>query len=45
MFIVYKMGDIRNQIVAWGADKERRIEGGYFDIFWIPLIFLSFYRA
>jgi len=26
MFIVYKKGDIRNQIVAWGADKERRLE-------------------
>ncbi|KAF8061656.1 thioredoxin-like protein [Lyophyllum atratum] len=26
MIIVYKKGDIRNQIVAWGADKERRIE-------------------
>ncbi|KAF5386990.1 hypothetical protein D9615_001960 [Tricholomella constricta] len=26
MFIVYKKGDIRNQITAWGADKERRIE-------------------
>ncbi|KAJ4475759.1 thioredoxin-like protein [Lentinula aciculospora] len=26
MFIVYKKGDIRNQIVAWGADRERRIE-------------------
>jgi hypothetical protein len=27
MFIVYKKGDIRNQITAWGADRERRIEG------------------
>jgi hypothetical protein len=27
MFIVYKKGDIRNQIVAWGADQERRLEG------------------
>lgn len=27
MFIVYKKGDIRNQIVGWGADRERRIEG------------------
>lgn len=26
MFIVYKKGEIRNQIVAWGADRERRIE-------------------
>ncbi|PFH52494.1 hypothetical protein AMATHDRAFT_74277 [Amanita thiersii Skay4041] len=26
MFIVYRKGDIRNQIVAWGSDKERRIE-------------------
>ncbi|KAJ3733925.1 thioredoxin-like protein [Lentinula guzmanii] len=27
MFIVYKKGEIRNQVVAWGADRERRIEG------------------
>lgn len=27
MIIVYRKGDIRNQIVAWGADKERRLEG------------------
>lgn len=26
MLIVYKKGEIRNQIVAWGSDKERRIE-------------------
>ncbi|KIK54545.1 hypothetical protein GYMLUDRAFT_48674 [Collybiopsis luxurians FD-317 M1] len=26
MFIVYKKGEIRNQVVAWGADRERRIE-------------------
>ncbi|KAG6845199.1 hypothetical protein H0H87_012526 [Tephrocybe sp. NHM501043] len=26
MLIVYKNGDIRNQIVAWAADQERRIE-------------------
>jgi hypothetical protein len=30
MFIVYKKGEILNQIVAWGADKERPLEGGYF---------------
>ena len=27
MLIVYRKGDIRNQIVAWGADRERRQEG------------------
>lgn len=27
MFIVYRKGDIRQQIVAWGADRERRQEG------------------
>jgi hypothetical protein len=27
MIIVYRKGDIRNQVVAWGADRERRIEG------------------
>jgi len=26
MIIVYKKGDIKNQVVAWGADRERRIE-------------------
>ncbi|KAG6865664.1 hypothetical protein C0991_000434 [Blastosporella zonata] len=26
MIIVYKNGEIRNQIVGWGSDKERRIE-------------------
>jgi len=29
MFIIYKKGDISNQVVAWGADRERRIEGIY----------------
>jgi hypothetical protein len=27
MIIAYRKGDIRNQVVAWGADHERRIEG------------------
>ncbi|KIM49535.1 hypothetical protein M413DRAFT_6539 [Hebeloma cylindrosporum] len=27
MIIVYRKGDIRNQIIAWGADRERRLEG------------------
>jgi len=27
MIIVYRKGDIRNQVVAWGADRERRVEG------------------
>ena len=27
MLIIYKNGEIRNQIIAWGADKERRVEG------------------
>jgi hypothetical protein len=26
MIIVYKGGEILNQVVAWGADRERRIE-------------------
>ncbi|PPQ77584.1 hypothetical protein CVT25_011376 [Psilocybe cyanescens] len=26
MFIVYRKGDIRQQIVAWSADRERRLE-------------------
>ena len=27
MIIVYRKGDIRHQIVAWGADKDRQPEG------------------
>lgn len=27
MFIIYRKGEVLNQIVAWGADRERRIEG------------------
>ena len=27
MIIVYRKGDIRNQIVAWGADRDRQPEG------------------
>ncbi|KAK2460656.1 hypothetical protein APHAL10511_007126 [Amanita phalloides] len=26
MLIIYKKGEIRDQIIAWGADRERRIE-------------------
>jgi len=26
MIIVYRKGDIKNQVVAWGADRERRVE-------------------
>ena len=27
MLVVYKKGDIRNQVIGWGADRERRMEG------------------
>lgn len=27
MFIVYRGGEIRTQIVSWAADKERKAEG------------------
>jgi hypothetical protein len=27
MLLVYRKGEIRQQLVAWGADRERRIEG------------------
>ncbi len=30
MFIIYRKGDIRNQIIAWGADRERSSEGTNF---------------
>lgn len=30
MIIVYRKGDIRHQIVAWGADKDRQPEGSAF---------------
>ncbi|KAF9228692.1 thioredoxin-like protein [Gyrodon lividus] len=26
MFIIYRKGEIRNQLIAWGADRERRLE-------------------
>lgn len=29
MLIMYKKGEIKNQVVAWGADRERRIEGPF----------------
>ena len=29
MFIIYRKGEVLNQLVAWGADRERRIEGMY----------------
>ena len=27
MFIIYRDGDVKNQIASWGADRERRIDG------------------
>lgn len=27
MFIIYRRGEVLNQLVSWGADRERRIEG------------------
>ncbi|KAG2758031.1 thioredoxin-like protein [Suillus brevipes Sb2] len=27
MLIIYRKGEIRNQLVAWGADRERQLEG------------------
>ena len=35
MIIVYRKGDIRNQVVAWGADRERRLEGTYLFLFFL----------
>ena len=29
MFIIYRKGEVLNQLVSWGADRERRIEGTY----------------
>jgi hypothetical protein len=29
MLIVYRKGDIRNQIIAWGADRQRSLQGMY----------------
>lgn len=29
MLIIYRKGEVLNQIVAWGADRERKIEGRY----------------
>jgi len=27
MFIIYRQGEIKNQIISWGADRERSLEG------------------
>ena len=27
MLIIYRKGEVLNQLVAWGADRERRVEG------------------
>lgn len=35
MLIIYRKGEIRNQVVAWGADRERRLEGVL--VFLLPL--------
>lgn len=29
MFIIYRKGEVLNQLVAWGADRERKIEGEF----------------
>lgn len=29
MLIIYRDGEIQNQIVAWGGDRERRLDGKY----------------
>lgn len=33
MFIVYRKGDIKNQLLAWGADRERRVEGSFITLY------------
>jgi hypothetical protein len=30
MFIIYKKGEILNQVVSWGADRERTLQGSLF---------------
>jgi hypothetical protein len=35
MILAYRKGDIKQQLVAWGADRERRIEGKVF-LFALP---------
>ena len=27
MLIIYRDGEVQNQLVAWGGDRERRLEG------------------
>jgi hypothetical protein len=37
MIIVYRKGDIRQQIAAWGADRERAPEGKTYQlVYWMP---------
>lgn len=47
MILAYRKGDIKQQLVAWGADRERRIEGKVF-LFALPFRsseFLFFLRS
>lgn len=39
MLIIYRKGEIRNQLVAWGADRERRVEG--MSAFSMPLLLFT----
>ena len=29
MLIIYRDGEVQNQIVAWGGDRERHLEGKF----------------
>ena len=31
MLVIYRKGEVVNQIVSWGADRERKIEGTQLD--------------
>lgn len=35
MILVYRKGEIKQQFVSWGADRERRIEGRCVSLNWI----------
>ncbi len=32
MILVYRKGEIKQQLIAWGADRERRLEGKFFHL-------------
>lgn len=43
MFLVYRNGDVLNQIVAWGGDRPRQLEGNPFTRIYITRPFADLF--